>query len=212
MTTDEQFMRLALAEAAAAEGHDDVPIGAIVVVDGEVVARAHNRREVDLDPTAHAEIVAIRAAARELGTWRLDDATLYVTLEPCHMCAGALVLSRMRRLVYGATDPKAGAVASLDTLVDDPRLNHRVEVTSGIMEEECGDVLRAFFRARRGGRPNVSSPAVDPTNERAAGNPVAVPTPREATDSMADSVRLRETPSPSPTPDSAPDLRGTPHG
>ena len=155
MTTDEQFMRLALAEAAAAEGHGDVPIGAVVVVDGEVVARAHNRREVDLDPTAHAEVVAIRAAAAELGTWRLDAATLYVTLEPCHMCAGALVLARLQRLVYGATDSTAGAVASLDTLVDDPRLNHRVEVTSGVMEEQCGDVLRAFFRARRGARSSL---------------------------------------------------------
>lgn len=150
MTTDEQFMQVALAEAAAAEGHDDVPIGAVVVVDGEVVARTHNRREVDLDPTAHAEVLAIRAAAAALGSWRLDHATLYVTLEPCHMCAGALVLARVARLVFGATDPKAGAAGSLDNLVDDPRLNHRIDVTSGVLGDEGGDLLRAFFRARRG--------------------------------------------------------------
>lgn len=149
MTADEDFMRVALAEARAAAGHADVPIGAVVVVDGEVIAAAHNRREVDLDPTAHAEVLAIRAAAEVSGSWRLDDATLYVTLEPCHMCAGALVLARLPRLVFGATDPKAGAVGSLDNIVDDPRLNHRVDVTSGVLGEEGGDLLREFFRARR---------------------------------------------------------------
>lgn len=147
---DEQFMRLALSEAEAAIAHGDVPIGAVVVVDGEIIATTHNRREVDLDPTAHAEILALRAAAAVLGSWRLDTATLYVTLEPCHMCAGALVLARLPRLVYAANDPKAGAAGSLDNVVDDPRLNHRIDVTSGVLATEGGNLLRDFFRARRG--------------------------------------------------------------
>ncbi len=149
VATDDRFMRVALAEAQAAAGHGDVPIGAVVVVDDQVIAVAHNRREVDLDPTAHAELLAIRAAARVLGSWRLDGATLYVTLEPCHMCAGAIVLARLPRLVFGATDPKAGAAGSLDNVVDDPRLNHRVDVTSGVLDDQGGDLLRDFFRARR---------------------------------------------------------------
>lgn len=149
-TDDEAWLRLAIDQARSAESHGDVPIGAVVVVDGDLVASGHNRREVDHDPTAHAELLAIRAAARERGSWRLDDATLYVTLEPCHMCAGAIVLARLSRLVFGATDPKAGAVGSLDDLLDDPRLNHRVDVTSGVLAEPCGDLLRDFFRARRG--------------------------------------------------------------
>lgn len=148
---DEAWMRLALDEARAAADHGDVPIGAVVVVGDTVVARAHNRREVDVDPTAHAEVLAIRAAAQALGSWRLGDATLHVTLEPCHMCAGALVLARLGRLVHGATDPKAGAVGSLDDLADDPRLNHRVVVTSGVLAEESAAMLRDFFRARRRG-------------------------------------------------------------
>lgn len=147
--TDEAMMRAAMDQARMAEAHHDVPIGAVLVVDGEVVAAAHNRRELDHDPTAHAEILAIRSAAQARGAWRIDDATLYVTLEPCHMCAGALVLARIPRLVYGATDPRAGAVGSLDNVVDDPRLNHRVDVTSGVLADECGDLLRAFFRSRR---------------------------------------------------------------
>lgn len=149
--TDEAMMRAAMDQARMAEAYHDVPIGAVLVVDGAVVAAAHNRRELDHDPTAHAEILAIRSAAQARGAWRIDDATLYVTLEPCHMCAGALVLARIPRLVYGATDPKAGAVGSLDNVVDDPRLNHRVDVTSGVLADECGDLLRAFFRSRRTG-------------------------------------------------------------
>jgi len=146
---DAGWMELALEEARAAPGHDDVPIGAVVVHAGEVVGRAHNRREVDRDPTAHAEILAIRAAASHLGTWRLDGCTLYVTLEPCTMCAGALVLARLPRLVFGADDPKAGAVGALYDIPRDPRLNHRVEVARGIQAEVCGELLRDFFRARR---------------------------------------------------------------
>lgn len=142
-------MDRALVEARAALAHDDVPVGAVVVSGGEVIAAAHNRREVDTDPTAHAELLAVRAAAAALGSWRLDGCTLYVTLEPCTMCAGALVMARLPRLVYGAADPKAGAVGSLYDLVREPRLNHRVEVTSGVLAEECGQLLTRFFRARR---------------------------------------------------------------
>lgn len=152
MTTDdldERWMRLALAAAAEAETHADVPVGAVVVRDGEVVGVGHNRREVDGDPTAHAEVLAIRAAAAVLGSWRLEECTLVVTLEPCTMCAGAIVLARVPRVVFGATDPKAGAAGSLWDVLDDPRLNHRSEVTSGVLAEECGELLRAFFRARR---------------------------------------------------------------
>jgi tRNA(adenine34) deaminase len=145
----EQMMDLAVAEAEAAAGHDDVPIGAVVVVDGEVVASAHNRREVDADPTAHAEILALREAAEARGRWRLDGATLYVTLEPCAMCAGALVLARVDRLVFGADDPKAGAVGALWDIPRDPRLNHNVEVVRGVQAERCGTLLKEFFAARR---------------------------------------------------------------
>jgi tRNA(adenine34) deaminase len=145
----EQMMDLAVAEAEAAAGHDDVPIGAVVVVDGEVVASAHNRREVDADPTAHAEILALREAAKARGRWRLDGATLYVTLEPCAMCAGALVLARVDRLVFGADDPKAGAVGALWDIPRDPRLNHNVEVVRGVQAERCGTLLKEFFAARR---------------------------------------------------------------
>lgn len=146
---DVAWMRVALDEAAAAEAHGDVPVGAIVVRGGEVIAQAHNRREVDDDPTAHAEVLAIRSAATALGSWRLDGCTLVVTLEPCTMCAGAVVLARVPRVVWGATDPKAGAAGSLYDVLDDDRLNHRCSVTSGVLAQECGDVLRAFFRARR---------------------------------------------------------------
>jgi len=144
-------MRLALEEAHAAVGRDEVPVGAVVVCGGEVVARAHNRREADGDPTAHAEILALREAARRLGTWRLDACTLYVTLEPCFMCAGAVVNARLGTLVYGAADPKAGAVGSLADVPSDPRLNHRPRVVRGVRAEECGRLLKEFFRARRGG-------------------------------------------------------------
>jgi len=139
-------MRQALAEAGAASEHGDVPIGAVVVdAEGRFVAGAGNERELLGDPTAHAEVLALRRAAEQLGGWRLDGCTLVVTLEPCTMCAGALVLARIERLVFGAYDPKAGAVASLFDVVRDPRLNHRVDVRGGILETECGEALRAFF-------------------------------------------------------------------
>ena len=144
-------MRLALAAAAAVES-EDVPVGAVVVDEsGAVVASAANRREALGDPTAHAEVLALRAAASARGSWRLDGLTLVVTLEPCAMCAGAAVLSRVSRLVYGAADPKAGAAGSLWDLVRDRRLNHRPEVVSGVLAEECGRVLRDWFETRRGG-------------------------------------------------------------
>ena len=146
---DERYMRDALASARRALAHGDVPVGAAVVKDGVVIARGRNAREKDSDPTAHAEIVAIRRAARRLGSWRLTGCTLYVTLEPCAMCAGAMVLARLPRLVYGATDPKAGFAESLGDLVRHPRLNHRVDVTKGVLAEECGRILVEFFRERR---------------------------------------------------------------
>ncbi len=148
--TDDQAMRLALQEAAAAAVHGDVPIGAVVVRDGKVIAARHNERELTGDPTAHAEVLAIRDAAAEVGHWRLLDCTLYVTLEPCAMCAGALVNARIGRLVYAATDPKGGAVASLYELCSDPRLNHRLPVVAGLHAEQAGELLRSFFADRRG--------------------------------------------------------------
>ena len=145
-----QPMRLALDEAHLAQTAGDVPIGAVVIgPDGEVIGRGRNSREAAADPTAHAEILALRAAAATLGSWRLDRCTLVVTLEPCAMCAGAVVLARLARLVFGATDPKAGAVGSLWDLVRDRRLNHRPEVESGVLAEECGALLRDFFVAHR---------------------------------------------------------------
>jgi tRNA(adenine34) deaminase len=148
-------MRLALAEARLALVTGDVPVGAVVVdAAGEVIGRGHNRREALDDPTAHAELVALRAAAAVLGKWRLDGCTLVVTLEPCTMCAGALVLARVERLVYGAVDVKAGAVGSLWDVVRDRRLNHRPEVVAGVLAEETGEELRAFFRGPRGPRPS----------------------------------------------------------
>jgi tRNA(adenine34) deaminase len=142
-------MRLALDEARRALDHDDVPVGAIVVHDGVVIASRHNERELQHDPVAHAEVLAVRDAAAHLGQWRLDGCTMYVTLEPCAMCAGALVNARLGHLVYGAHDPKAGAVVSQFELVDGDRLNHRVSVTSGIRSSESAELLRAFFRVRR---------------------------------------------------------------
>ena len=145
-------MRLALAEASAAAETGDVPVGAIVVdAAGDVIGRGRNRREVDRDPTAHAEVVALREAARHLGTWRLHGAMLFVTLEPCPMCAGALVNARIERVVYGCDDPKAGALRSLYALGGDPRLNHRFQVTPGVLAEECGRLLSDFFAALRKG-------------------------------------------------------------
>jgi len=147
---DEQWMGAALQEARAALAHDDVPIGAVVVSDaGEIIGAGHNERELREDPTAHAEVLALRAAAASVGSWRVLDATLYVTLEPCTMCAGAIVLSRIPRVVYAAPDPKAGAVDSILSILSDPRLNHRPEVTSGVLATEAADLLRSFFRARR---------------------------------------------------------------
>jgi tRNA(adenine34) deaminase len=150
---DEARMRLALEEARAALGHQDVPVGCVVLdEDGIVLGRGRNRREESADPTAHAELVAMRAAAAKLGRWRLDGCTVVVTLEPCAMCAGALAQARVARLVYGADDPKAGAIATLWDLVRDPRLPHRVEVHRGVLADECAELLRAFFRQRRGQR------------------------------------------------------------
>ena len=157
---DEQFagwMRLALAEAEAAAAHGDVPVGAVVAgPDGAVNGRGHNRREADADPTAHAELGAMRAAAGVLGRWRLDDCTLVVTLEPCAMCAGAVMQARVGRLVFAAADPKAGAVGSLVDLVRDRRMPHRAEVVQGVLAEDSAALLRAFFRARRGPRTELS--------------------------------------------------------
>jgi tRNA(adenine34) deaminase len=149
MTSDETHMRMALDEAAAAGAEGEVPIGAVMVCDGAVVARAHNRRENDRDPTAHAELLAISLTARKLGRWRLSDCTMYVTLEPCPMCAGAMLQARLARLVYGAGDPKAGAVGSLFDLSDDERLNHRFDVSSGVLAEESSALLRTFFSRLR---------------------------------------------------------------
>ncbi len=144
-----RFMLEALAEARLALEAGEVPVGAVVVLDGEVIGRGHNLREAAQDPTAHAEILAIRQAARHLGSWRLTNADLYVTLEPCPMCAGAIVNARLRRLVFGAYDPKAGAVVSLMNLVQDRRLNHTVEVLDGICQSECAGLLQEFFQRLR---------------------------------------------------------------
>jgi tRNA(adenine34) deaminase len=146
---EDYFMRLALREAEKAREHEDVPIGAVVVRDGELLAAAHNERELRQDPTAHAEILALREAARAGGSWRVLDATLYVTLEPCAMCAGAIVLARVPRVVYGATDPKAGACGSVLDVLADARLNHRPEVLSGLLAPDCGQLLSDFFASRR---------------------------------------------------------------
>mgnify|MGYP001954137258 CR=1 FL=1 len=142
-------MQRALEQARAAAIEEEVPVGAVVVVGGRLVAEARNRTRTWDDPTGHAELVAVRQAAERLGRWALLDATVYVTLEPCAMCAGAMVLARIRRLVYAASDPKTGMCGSLACIVQDPRLNHRVELTRGVLEEEAGGILRAFFRARR---------------------------------------------------------------
>jgi tRNA(adenine34) deaminase len=146
---DEYFMRLALREAEAALTHDDVPIGAVVVRDGELVGAGHNERELRQEPTAHAEALARRDAARALGSWRVLDATLVVTLEPCAMCAGAIVLARVPRVVYGCADPKAGAAGSVLDVLAEPRLNHRPDVTGGVLAADCAALLTTFFAARR---------------------------------------------------------------
>jgi tRNA(adenine34) deaminase len=146
---DDYFMRMALREAEQALEHDDVPIGAVVVRDGEVVAMGHNERELRQDPTAHAEAIALREAARVAGSWRVLDAVIYVTLEPCAMCAGAIVLARVPRVVYGASDPKAGACGSVLDVFGESRLNHHPEVAGGLLAVECGELLSAFFASRR---------------------------------------------------------------
>jgi len=142
-------MQQALVEAQKAYDMGEVPIGAVIVKDGEVIARGHNLREREKDPTLHAEMVAIREAAKHLGGWRLTGCELYVTIEPCPMCAGAIIQARIQRVVFGALDPKAGCAGSLYNLLQDPRFNHRVEVVGGIMEEECRRIMQDFFRERR---------------------------------------------------------------
>lgn len=158
-------MRAALAEAEKALVHDDVPIGAVVVKDDAVIGRGHNERELLEDPTAHAEVLALREAAAAVGSWRVLDATLYVTLEPCAMCAGAIVLSRIPRVVYATTDPKAGAAGSVMDVLDHPQLNHRPEVLGGLLADEAAEQIRAFFRTRRRTAAAVEPnepPTVDP--------------------------------------------------
>jgi tRNA(adenine34) deaminase len=149
MPTDAGWMDRALELARGCLDHDDVPIGCVVVQDDHELGAAGNERELRGDPTAHAEVLALRAASEAVGTWRLDGCTLVVTLEPCAMCAGAIVLARVDRVVVGAPDPKAGFTGSLGNLIQDPRLNHRAELTTGVQAEACGELLRAFFRDRR---------------------------------------------------------------
>ncbi|HBF38626.1 MAG TPA: tRNA-specific adenosine deaminase [Firmicutes bacterium] len=146
---DQEFIREALIEADKAARIGEVPIGALIVIEGKVIARAHNLKETTCDPTAHAEILAIRTAAQFQQGWRLSGATLYTTLEPCPMCAGAMLLARIERLVYGASDPKAGSAGTLMNIVQDERFNHKVEITAGILASECGNILKEFFRERR---------------------------------------------------------------
>ena len=146
---DEYFMQMAIRDAQTALEHGDVPIGAVVVCDGEVVGEGHNERELRQDPTAHAEVIALREAARTLGSWRILDSVLYVTLEPCAMCAGAIVLARVPRVVFGCTDPKAGAAGSVLDVLAEPRLNHRPEVAGGLLAPECAALLQDFFSSRR---------------------------------------------------------------
>lgn len=147
--SDLEFMRAALEEARAAAAAGEVPVGAVVVQRGAIIGRGQNRVLRDLDPTAHAEMAALRAAARALGNYRLAECSIYVTLEPCAMCAGAMVHARLERLVYGAADPKAGAAGSVLGVINHPRLNHAMEVSGGVLAEECGELLRDFFRERR---------------------------------------------------------------
>jgi tRNA(adenine34) deaminase len=146
---DEYFMRLALREAARALEHDDVPIGAVIVREGEVIGSGCNERELRADPTAHAEMIALREAARSLGSWRVLDAVMYVTLEPCAMCAGAIVLARVPRVLFGATDPKAGAAGSVLNVLAEPRLNHRPQVEGGLLATDSAELLQMFFASRR---------------------------------------------------------------
>jgi tRNA(adenine34) deaminase len=169
LAEDERWMRVALEQAAAAEALGEVPVGAAIVRAGELVSTGHNLTHTLQDPSAHAEMVAIRRAAAAVGEWRLLDCTLYVTLEPCAMCSGAIVLARIPRLVFAAHDPKAGMSGSLANLVQHPRLNHRVQLTTGVLADEAGEVLRAFFRARRRGRVNPQDAAELPSGAAADG-------------------------------------------
>jgi tRNA(adenine34) deaminase len=146
---EEYFMRLALREASRALEHDDVPVGAVIVLDGEVIGAGHNERELRRDPTAHAEIIAVREAAAAIGSWRILDAVMYVTLEPCAMCAGAIVLARIPRVVFGASDPKAGAAGSVLNILGTPQLNHRPDCVGGLLAEDSAQLLRSFFANRR---------------------------------------------------------------
>jgi tRNA(adenine34) deaminase len=146
---DELYMREAIAEAQKAGEAGEVPIGAVIVVDGEIISRAHNLRETNQSSIAHAEVLAIEEACRKLGTWRLEGAELYVTLEPCPMCAGAVMLSRIQRVIYGAADPKGGCAGTFMNLLQDERFNHQSELTTGVLEEECGSLLSDFFRQLR---------------------------------------------------------------
>lgn len=149
LASDEYFIREALKEAEKAYRKGEIPVGAVIVVDCNIIARAHNQKETTFDPTSHAEILAIREAARIIGAWRLINATLYVTKEPCIMCSGAIVNARIKRLVYGCDDPKGGAVVSLYKILQDDRLNHQVEITRGVLEEECREILKRFFQELR---------------------------------------------------------------
>jgi tRNA(adenine34) deaminase len=146
---DEYFMRLALREATRAFEHDDVPIGAVIVREGEVIGLGHNERELRADPTAHAEMIALREAARWLGSWRVHDSVMYITLEPCAMCAGAIVLARVPRVIFGATDPKAGAAGSVLEVLAEPQLNHRPQVERGLLATECAELVQRFFASKR---------------------------------------------------------------
>ncbi|PLS02311.1 tRNA adenosine(34) deaminase TadA [Neobacillus cucumis] len=151
-THDEYFMMEAIKEAKKAEEMNEVPIGAILVMKGEIISRAHNLRELEQNAIAHAELLAIDQACRDTGSWRLENSTLYVTLEPCPMCAGAIILSRVKRVVYGAGDPKGGCAGTLMNLLQDDRFNHQCELTKGVMEKECGQLLSDFFRRIREGK------------------------------------------------------------
>jgi tRNA(adenine34) deaminase len=146
---DEDFMREAIKEAKKAEERSEVPIGAVIVMEGRIVARAYNLRETEQNAIAHAELLAIDQACKDIGSWRLEESTLYVTLEPCPMCAGAIILARVKRVVYGAADPKGGCCGTLMNLLGDERFNHQSEVTSGVLEKECGQMLSDFFRGIR---------------------------------------------------------------
>lgn len=175
MDKDIEFMQLALEQARLAPPLGEVPIAAVLVLDGQVLARAHNYRELRQDPTAHAEVVAIREAATRLGTWRLTGTTLYVTVEPCSMCAGAIILSRITRLVFGASDPKAGACGSVFNIPAERRLNHRVDVLGGLLERESQELMQSFFRRLRG--EIGEKPSLQSTD--GLGNPTPWPSPAQ---------------------------------